>query len=252
MKIFLLPVAVFLVSALTPVLSAQSAAGPSQCQSNVLSFYDSDSFTTCVIGRVSDGGLDITNFTYAGPQGADGNITVSPDVTASGLGGGFTFGGFLPQAVGSQQTYVIDYTYVIDPGPIGAGMSMTMDPPTGDVVITEDLCIDATFTVSNGTTVCQGPNGGIFNAQTLSVNTATPSNEFGTTALNPVVAEFETANLQFTFVVGGPDAGGAISQFGTLQADTMVVDPAAAPEPLTSALGFGGLLAIGLFRRYRR
>jgi hypothetical protein len=251
MKIFLLPVAVFWVSALTPVLSAQSAAGPSQCQSNVLSFYDSDSFTTCVIGRVSDGGLDITNFTYSGPEGADGSITVSPDVTASGLGGGFTFSGtgFAPQAVGTQQTYIIDYTYVIDPGPIGAGMSMNMDPPTGDVVITEDLCIDATFTVSNGTTVCQGPNGGIFNAQTLSVNTATPTNEFGTTALNPVVAEFETANLQFTFVVGGPDATEP-SAFGELIANNTVVDPA--PEPLTSALGFGGLLAIGLFRRYRR
>jgi hypothetical protein len=250
MKIFLLPVAGFLLSALTPVLSAQIAAGPGQCQSAFLSVYDGESFGTCVIGPTSDGGLDISHFTYSGPQGADQSIFLSPD--NPGLGGGFTFSGFATQAPGTQQTYVIDYTYVIDPGPIGAGMSMTMDPPTGDVVITEDLCIDATFTVSNGTTVCQGPNGGIFNAQTLSVDTATVSNETGTTALNPAVAEFETANLQFTFVVGGPDADGAISQFGTLQADTMVVDPSAAPEPLTSALSFGGLLAIGLFRRYRR
>jgi hypothetical protein len=231
----------------TVPLGAQTLPG---CVTASLSAYESPAVGNCVLGATSNGGLDVFNWAYiSGPTGADATILITPNPGPGGIGGGFGFSGFAPQVSGTQSTYVIDYSYLIDPGPVTSGMDLSMDPPFGDVFIQEDLCINAGFgTTTNGNTVCQiraDVQGGFltFNPQSLSVTVPDPN---GFVSLNPQVTQSDIANLRFTFVVGGPDGGG----FDSLSSNNTVVD--AVPEPLTSALGLGGLLAIEILRRYRR
>jgi len=246
MKKLLLALGIFLISTVVPQLSAQQL---NSCPSadTPLSVYDSPSFAECVIGSNQLGALDVFGFKYvSGPAGDDSNILLTAVPGPDGQGGGFTFSGFAAQGQGTQATYVIDYSYVIDPAPIGSGMSMGMDPPSGSVSVTDALCIDSTFGVSNGTTVCELPTGGISDTgpQSFMYDVADyPS--IKTFNLTTDVTQADTANIQLTFVVGGPDGG----SFGDLTAQNIVGDPA--PEPMTSVLGLGGLLAIGIARRYR-
>lgn len=157
-------------------------------------------------------------------------LTPNPE----GLGGGFTYTGFGAATLGAGQSaiYTIDYTYTIlgDPPTVG-GADMGMDPPFGTVSIAEAICGD----------------GLVGDCPSLSVNdTNPPASWTASITLDPPVTSF--ANVYTTIVLNGGESGAGfdgLSQSFDVNASTTT------PEPLTSAMGLGGLLAIGVFRRYR-
>jgi hypothetical protein len=246
MKIFL-PALVFFLT--NPLISNLQAQDFSPCFSATLSVYAAPGFGECVLGNNTDGGLDVFGFRYiSGPAGADSQIFLSPEPGPGGLGGGFGFSGFAAADPGTQVTYTIDYSYIIDPGPVASGMNLGMDPPFGNVLVTEYLCIDAGFTTSDsGEILCSfpgAPASSSFSPQSLAVTVSDP---LASILLSPQVTQNDIANLRLTFVVGGAAGGG----FDELS-DAAVVTTAAVPEPVTSVLALSGLLSFVFFRRYHR
>ena len=243
MKRFLLPFAVFLIA-----LSSQLEAQIAPCTANTLASYDSEGFS-CILGEGSGGILEFSNFSFSGMATAgtptllnDSDINVTPDVV--GQGGGFTFTapggpGF---AVGMNQTatYDIDYSFVLLVDPIVSGSSIGMDPVIGNVGINEMVCADdADFCPTFGVSSLNPPS-------TL----CTLGEPFGPPCYENSIALDVTnsASLFNEIVLTGSDVLGA--SFDALT-DTYDVSSSVTPEPLTSVLGLGGLVAIGLVRRYR-
>jgi hypothetical protein len=247
MKNFLLPVTVFL-SVLSGQLGAQTAA-PSSCGQNTLNNYDSPGFT-CILGEKSGGILEFSGFSFSALDitGAptlltDSQIEVTPDPV--GEGGGFTFtatgGPGFAVGIGQAASYAIDYSFFLVTDPLGSAASMGMDPVTGNVGISETVCADdndtcPTFGVSSlnpPSTVCTLPN------------LTAPCWE------NSIPVDIlRNASISNTIdLTGSPNSGASFDDF---TATYTVTDSSATPEPLTSVLGFAGLVAIGLFRRYGR
>jgi hypothetical protein len=243
MKNFLLPFIVFL-GALSGPLAAQTAP----CGTNTLAFYDSPG-RTCVLGEDSGGILEFSGFSFSAVDVTgsptlltDSQIEVTPDPV--GLGGGFTFTatgspGFAV-GIGEAASYGIDYSFFLLTDPIASGASMGMDPVTGNVGIDETLCADdddtcPTFGVSSlnpPSLVCTLPN------------TTAPCWENSTP-----IDVLRNASISNTInLTGSPNSGASFDDFTAIY----TVTDSATPEPLTSVLGFGGLVAIGLFRRYGR
>jgi len=179
------------------------------------------------------------------------NILVTP-VGDGALGGGFTLSAIDPAkfmvTTGQTATYFIDWFMVIDPGPFSSEADLGMDPPFGNVSITQAYCPDG---VLDGRSSCST------GFQSLSLSTLAPPciNPLTgailpscSTHLNfdPPIANF--AFVETTIVLNG-SAGP--SGFDSLTGSLKIVDPNATPEPITFFLTGGGLLAAGIMRKYK-
>jgi hypothetical protein len=246
MKTILSVLALSLCALLCPQLDASSFLPA--CVAGSLASYEASS--GCVLGGGSGGVLVFSGFASSvdNPDSVTvldpSEIELTPE--PSGLGGSFDFSGDFSVPAGDRVTYNIDYFLLIDPAPILGGGSLHLDP-TGNVSFTESICADSSFgTDGNGHTVC------VFNSQlgpvdsspqSFSVDNSNPpfslSKEFN---LNPAAYNFAT--VQTAIVLTGGTSGA--SSGGVVVGDTVTT---AAPEPVTSLLCLGGLIAIGIFRR---
>jgi hypothetical protein len=225
-------------------MEANSQAAP--CGVGTLLSYENNG--SCELGGGNGGILVFSNFTFSSsstgsPTILDASqITVTPD--PQGLGGGFIFGGFnlAPVGVGQTANYDIEYSYFIDAGPVSSGADIGMDPPFGNVSITESICADSVFVVGTPNLECEIPNDP-FAPQTFSIDdTNPPASWTNHLDLDPIVMSF--ASIDDTISLGGGSGGAG---FDNLTATSTVVNPT--PEPLTLLTTLGGLLAIGLLRR---
>jgi len=225
-------------------LEASSVLPP--CAEGTLQDYENSS--GCVLGGGTGGVLVFSGFAFSAlnPDGAPvlnaSQIELTP--VPGGLGGSFDFSGDFSVPAGDTLTYDIDYFLLIDPGPILGGGSLFLDP-TGDVTFSESICADAPFTTnSDGAPACATPNGDT-NPQVFTVGSVPPLSLFETFALNPPA--FTLAYVHTDLVLTGGALGA--SSAGVVETDSV---SSAQPEPVSSFLCFGGLIAIGIFRRYNK
>ena len=212
------------------------------CASGTLKSYEaggSNDFS-CAIGGTSGGVAIIDGFLYSGPAGDDSLIQLVPDV--AGLGGGFNYSGFPAATTGQTLDFNITYFYTIDPGPVGAGANLGMDPPVGNVVISESICVDSYFNAPFDGTSCSNGDA----VQSLSVNDNDPPVSWTSEiALDPVAKFGADVEIQVVETGGAEGAG-----FDSTTAVQTIVN--STPEPVSTLLCLGGLIAIGAFRRYRK
>jgi len=205
-------------------------------------------------GQCSVGILNFSDFTFtsSGTGGATlltaSQIELSPAGDGD-LGGGFTIAPVGPAtfsvALGQTATYVIDWFFLIDPGPRADGASLGMDPPFGDVTITQSYCNDSFFSTGpNGGTVCTG-RADPSSPQSLQVTTIPPVLT-DSIFFDPAAQNF--ASVRTIITLNGTNGP---SGFDSLTGTASVIDPST-PEPVSSALAAGGLLVtLGLIRRRR-
>jgi hypothetical protein len=241
-----LPVLAFTLAAMCPQLEASSLL-PACATDSLLDYEDSSG---CVLGGGEGGVLVFSGFAFSvsNPNSAPvldaSEIELTPD--PSGLGGSFTFGttggpGFDVPA-SDTITYGLDYFFLIDPGPIVGGASLHGDPPTGNVVVTESICADSQFVSGQYQCESNGPGGTTYSTpQSLSIGTLPPYSLDAEISLNPPAYNF--GNIQTVFTLTGGTTG---STLGSLTSGNTVY---VVPEPVTSLLCLGGLIAIGIFRR---
>ena len=234
------------VAALCPQLEAGFAYP--DCADGTLESYINSS--GCILGQSGDSAVVFSGFVFPTPYNPDGAPVLDPtqielEPVASGLSGSFDFSGDFSVPAGDTQSYYIDYFLLLDPGPILGGGSLHLDP-SGSVSVTESICADSYFgTDGNGDTVCQinTPNGVVDSTpQSFSVDNTDPPYSLSTEfTLDPPA--YNSANVENTITLTG-GATGATSG-GVVITDTV----GAVPEPVTSLLCLGGLIAIGVFRR---
>lgn len=238
----LTPVVIFLAfTGLASHLGAQSIA---DCAAAPLSTYDAQGFDCRLNG--SNGGILLFgafSFSQDTSSYTDSQIEVTP--VPQGQGGGFSFSlvDLEPFSVPSDQSieFGINYDFIIQQDPFVDQADLGMDPPFGTVTITENLCVDPV--VGN---VDAGPS--CSSRYAFSVDdTNPPASWTNSVSINPPVAREATVGLDF--VLTGGD--GTPSGFDALSATNHVTDTLS-PEPVSSVLGLGGLLAVALRRRYRK
>jgi hypothetical protein len=220
------------------------------CEAGSLESYIDSS--GCILGGSSGGVVVFSGFAFPDPYNPDGltspvlldptGIFLTPE--PNGLGGSFDFSGSFSVPAGDTLTYYIDYFLLLDPAPVLGGGSLHLDP-SGNVSVTESICADSYFGVSNGATVCQSnTSGGVVNStpQSLSVDNSNPPYSLSASiALNPPAYDY--ANVETAITLTGGVSGA--SSGGVVVGDIIEV----VPEPVTSLLCLGGLIAIGVFRR---
>lgn len=233
------------------------------CMANTLAYYEQAIDETpyeCSVGLLNYTDFDLV--TASGTDGATvldaGQIEVTPVVNPGDPGGGFTLSAIDPAAfaVGSGQTatYVIDWYFGIDPGPDASGSSLGMDPPFGDVMITQNYCNDSSLTTNdNGATQCATVgdfNSFDFNPQTLQVTTIPPVLFDSITFSQPAQ---NYANVMTTIYLNGDDGTsvGCPTGVGGSCFDSVTSDVVVSPEPMSALLGLAGLAVIGLLRKRR-
>ena len=229
-------------------LLADNLAPP--CVANTLAAYENSQLgVQCSVGI-----LNFSDFSFSATGSStdlltDSEIEVTP-VTNGILGGGFALTAVdpvnAPFAVASGQTatYVINWRFVIDPGPRGSGADLGLDPPFGDVSITQGYCADSFFTTNDdGTTDCStfGNSAVTSNPQSLSVTTI-PQKLFDSIIFDPAILNFASVRTTINLIGDAGSAG-----FDSISGSAVIVD--STPEPFSFLLGAGGLLGIGLLRK---
>jgi hypothetical protein len=186
-------------------------------------------------GGCALGVLDYYNFNYLPGSNAPAAsaIGVAPEGT------GFSFGP-VTAAPGQTVQFEIDYDLFIDPAPIITGDKLGLDPPTGNVVVTEYFCNDVSY-VGGG--LCLGSR------PAPSLTVGTPGTGFPSSAsivFNPPAMVSEEVGIVFTLTGGTTGAS-----FDGLDSTSVVLY--AAPEPPAAAsLSLGiGLLAVAIVGRRR-
>jgi hypothetical protein len=215
---------------------AQSSILP--CATASLSAY-AGSGGECTVGT----NLEFHGFTFdfGANSSLASSITVIPD--PDGLGGGFTFSGWQNGTVGPSESaiYTIGYTYSIfgDPPTVDASQ-LGMDPVTGSVTIGQEICPPRSdcfsVDVDSSNPSSDGCGGLPHLTQPCWVDTTALPNISGATSTNTIT------------ITGNANGGAGFDDFTALYD---VVPDTTTPEPVTGLLGLGGLIAIGLMRRYR-
>jgi hypothetical protein len=250
-----LRISIALVVGLASVSGLQANNLAPACGTNTLLFYEGyNADSQCSVGV-----LNFQGFIFDASGTGDATllnasqIEVTPDPSGT-LGGGFSFSAVDPStapfAVGANQsaTYFIDWFFVIDPGPQGMSANLDLDPPFGDVSITQSYCADGTL---DGRDSCSP------GFQTLGVSSPPcvdpvndPSSCMATLIFSPAIMNF--AEVTTTIMLTGSSTGGA--GFDSLSGAANVINTtsdSSTPEPVTVFLGLSGLVAIGVVRKYR-
>jgi hypothetical protein len=105
----------------------------------------------------SNGILNLSNFNFqvyesSGP----GTVLTASQIDLTPIGTpdqagvtGFTITGLdnirITVLPGQDVTYVLDWLFVIDAGPLAGGASLSMDPPSGDITVKQYYCLDFNF-----------------------------------------------------------------------------------------------------------
>lgn len=226
MKSFFGTTAVLLALASASTLQAGNLAPV--CLAGTLAHYESMTRVGFleVPFECSVGILNYTDFTSSfNLNPAD--VEVTPVAGLNGLAGGFALSPIASVvgtpndpfnvAAGTSKTYDLDWFFVIDAGPVADGASIGMDPPFGDVTISQSYCTDSFFVTVRNTQECVGlPDGtlsGIISTpQTLQVTTAGNSCEVScsdTILFNRPALTFASVETQIklTGVVGTQGSG---------------------------------------------
>jgi hypothetical protein len=233
-------IALPVVLAMSAISVFGSSVGTTPCTAGTLATYSS-SFAPPSLG-CSIGVLDYSNFSYQGLQNAPASSDI--EVTPSGSGSnGFSFsqvGGAPFSASGEIIQFAIYYNIVIDPAPVIPGADTHLDPPVGNVSITEYFCND--LTLQSPAHVCfpgESP------AYSLTVTTAAPN---ASVTFHPPATNFQTVEILFTL-----DGTHGTASFDGLDTNTLVADASIAPEPASLFLvGFFFLVAGGYRLKQQR
>lgn len=204
------------------------------CSSDTLSNYSNNlTFPSgCAIGI-----LDYSTFSYHPIS----NAPLASDivVTPSGQGFDFTQAGNKPFIANTGQIvqFEIDYNILIDPAPLIGGARLRLDPPSGDVSITEFFCNDGQYFFSGR---CFGSP-----VNTLKVGTIPPLSLTNSIAFPDPAQRFQEVGILFTL-----DGTNGPSSFDGLEADSSVIYPTPEPEvALISGFLFSALLAVYRLKR---
>jgi hypothetical protein len=182
-------------------------------------------------GGCAIGVLDYYNFSYTMGNGpAATALDVAP--TASGFNFSLFGGAPIKAAPGQTVSFEIDYQIVIDPAPIISGGDLRLDPPTGNVIITEYYCNDITF--DSGTKTCLG--GATPDTLTLNSFNGVPSSASVVFSVDPA-RKFQDVGIVFTL-----NGGTTGASFDGLDADSAVLT--LSPEPASAAGVSLGLLTL--------
>ena len=205
------------------------------CGSATLDSYIANS--TFPGGGCAIGILDYYTFSYHAVSNAPADTDIL--VTPSGQGFSFTRADGQPfiAAAGQIVKFEIDYNILIDPAPVLGGGDLSLDPPSGNVVVTEYYCNDSIY-VYTGT--CFGST-----VNTLSVGTLPPFSLTASITFPDPAQRFQATGILFTL-----DGTNGPSQFDGLESTLTVLD--AVPEPRTTLLMSLLLLAGGYKLRKQR
>jgi len=223
-----------IIFALSAVSLFGSTIGTTPCGTGTLAGYES-SYAPPSLG-CSIGVLDYSNFTYVALQNAPSASSI--EVSLSDAGNGLSFsqvGGAPIAANGDIVQFAIYYNIFIDPAPVIPGADTHLDPPVGNVSITEYFCNDSVL--YPGTTSCFPPTSP---AYSLTVTTASPN---ASVTFNPPAEQYETVGIVFTL-----NGLTGIASFDGLDTNT---DVTIAPEPASFAL-VGLFMLVGGYKLKKR
>ena len=210
----------------TVVYASGLPLGPA-CPTATLGTYVADFSTSpgCSLGN-----LDVYNFFGAASNGSSpdssalNNVLVTPDPTNYT----FTFSNF-GSLFSSDPSMTINYT--IDPAPVVLGQRIGLDPPTGDVTVTQYYCGAGTFQNLILTSGGNGNCSGTF----LGTNSVTPSIPLASITFGTAYSLVDTQAL-----ISIGSGGGSFDALSTT---------AVLPEPATA--GLAGVALLGLFLKRR-
>lgn len=205
------------------------------CLTGSLGGYISQTANPPATGGCAIGDLDYYNFSYL--RGS--NAPAASAIAVTPLATGFSFGP-VTAAAGQTVQFEIDYDLFIDPAPIITGDKLGLDPPTGNVVVTEYFCNDVSYV---GSGLCLGSR------PAPSLTVGTPGTGYPSSAsivFNPPATVSEEVGIVFTLTGGATGAS-----FDGLDSTSVVVY--SAPEPpaaggLLLGMGFLALLKRGRTR----
>lgn len=211
--------------------TAQAGSVLPTCSTDNLADYINLTANPPTTGGCAIGILDYYDFSYhpvSEVAPAASSIQVTPLAT------GFSFGP-VTAAPGQTVEFEIDYDLVIDPAPIITGDKLGIDPPTGNVQVTEYFCNDLTYVY---TASCE------FGIQPESLTVGTPGTGFPSDAsivFTRPASRSQQVGILFTLTGGATGAS-----FDGLDSSSVVVY--GTPEPpaaVTLLLGLAFLAVCG-------
>lgn len=241
-----------LITGVLPAFLAADSLSPIACPDATLAVYESAFGSSPTAGPqfCSDGILNFSGFDFqaigTGAVGADQiNLTPIDPGTANTGDTGFTISGLSAQP-GQNLTYVIDWFFDIDAGPTASGAQLGMDPPTGDVSITQYYCVDSNLSPYSTDRPSCSSIPGTNVVPPLQFITVTVPNPQGSITFNPIAQN--SVDVRTVIRLDGGDAQtGAVASFDSLSGST-TIDPGA-PEPASALLMPAALLAVLHLRR---
>ncbi len=180
-------------------------------------------------GGCAIGILDYYNVSYLPGTNApaSSNIQVTPGTA------GFSFGP-VTAAPGQTVQFEIDYQIFIDPAPVITGDDLKLDPPSGDITVTEYFCNDLPFNPGPGAPTCLGGS----SAQSLTVGNGNAYPSEATIAFAPPASRFQEVEIVFT-LVGGTN-GASFDGLDSASILNTVPEPASFGFALLGLAGFAG------------
>jgi len=215
-------------------------AGPvlPNCGADTLQNYITLTANPPTTGGCAIGILDYYDFSYHLVSGGlqASSIAVTP------LSTGFSFGALSgPVSVAAGQTlqFEIDYDLVVDPAPIITGDKLKIDPPQGDVTITEYFCNDLTYMYTGS---CE------FGFQPQSLTVGSPDSNYpsqASIAFDPP-ATTQQVGILFTLVGGANGASfDSLDSSSTVEEGSFVVSTPEPPAAASLLVGLALLIIVG-------
>ena len=228
---FLLP------ATLLCLCTTSSFAAPVACPTTTLNQYFSYDlpFSPCGQGELIFGGFAFSETTNTG-------LITASDIQVTPTGIGFNFFTDLfnsDDPNNPYQRYLIYYE--VDPAPILAGDEISLDPPSGGIVVTKYTCLDSPLFIGNladpSTYLCSIGNKSPY---TLKVDTTNPPGSLSDAVVYPHPGTFVPVLLVI-------ELQGVVQGLEGIVSDTPTV-----PEPSTFGMLAGALVGGAALLRRRR